>query len=45
MIFDGLSFLINMLVELCSLLIVDRLELLEEGLLEYGICEGLVVID
>lgn len=45
MIFDGLPFLINMLVELCSLLIVDGLELLKEGLLEYGIVDGLVVID
>lgn len=45
MIFDGLSFLIDMLVELCSLLVIDGLELLEEGFLEGGVGDGLVVVD
>lgn len=34
-----------MLVELCSLLVIDGLELLEEGFLEGGVGDGLVVVD
>lgn len=45
MVFDGLAFLIDMLIELRDLLIIDGLELLEEGLLEGWVGQALIMVD
>ena len=44
LIFDGLTLDVDMLIELCRLLVVDAFDLGEEGCLLFLILEGVVVV-
>lgn len=44
LIFDGLTLDVDMLIELCRLLVVDAFDLFEEGFLLFLILEGVVVV-